>query len=331
MIRRRAVVAASLASTLAPLATPSLAQNQGAFPNRAIRVIVPFAPGGGTDVSTRIWAQRMSEIAGQQFVIDNRGGSGGNIGQEQFIRTPPDGYTVMVTSNGPLTVNRFLYRDMNHDPLRDLLPIGQIFRIEQLLVVTQNFPAQTLQEFVVQARARPGQINYGSAGSGSSLHLAAELFKLRARINLTHVPYRGGGPAMADLMSGTIECMFDSMPSSWPHIRSNTIRPIAMCGTQRHPGLVNVPTMRESGIEGLKDYSAGTWIALFAPLGTPSALVGRIAEWSRQALAEQALRDALARAGADAAWEDATSLHATMVRETAIWGEVVREAGMKAS
>jgi tripartite-type tricarboxylate transporter receptor subunit TctC len=328
MIQRRNLAALLAASALA---APRIASAQAGFPNRAIRVLVPFAAGGGTDVSTRIWAQRMSEIAGQQFVIDNRGGGGGNIGQEQFVRTPPDGYTVMVTSNGPLTVNRFLYRDMNHDPLRDLLPIGQIFRIEQLLVVHPNFPAQTLAEFVAQAKARPGQINYGSAGAGSSLHLAAELFKLRARVNLLHVPYRGGGPAMADLIAGNIQCMFDSMPSSWPQIRSNTIRPVAMCGTRRHPLLPNIPTMRETGVEGLADYAAGTWIGLLAPLGMPPAIVARYAEWSRQALSEQPLQDALARAGADAAWEPAEMLHATMVRETAIWGEVVREAGISAN
>jgi tripartite-type tricarboxylate transporter receptor subunit TctC len=155
MIRRRAALAGALAAPA--LAAPRVAGAQGRFPNRPVRVVVPFAAGGGTDVSTRIWAGRMSEVVGQQFVVDNRGGGGGNIGQEQFVRSPPDGYTIMVTSNGPLTVNRYLYRDMNHDPLRDLLPIGQIFRIEQLLVVHPSFPANTLQEFIAQARARPGR------------------------------------------------------------------------------------------------------------------------------------------------------------------------------
>jgi tripartite-type tricarboxylate transporter receptor subunit TctC len=325
MIRRRT----ALGLLAAPiLAAPRLASAQAGFPNRPIRVVVPFAAGGGTDVSTRIWAARMGEIAGQQFLIDNRGGGGGNIGQEQFVRAAPDGYNIMVTSNGPLTVNRYLYRDMNHDPLRDLLPIGQIFRIEQLLVVHPSFPATTVQEFIAQAQARPGQVNYGSAGAGSSLHLAAELFKLRARVNLTHVPYRGGGPAMADLISGNIHCMFDSMPSSWPQIRANTVRPVAMCGDKRHPLLPNVPTIAEAGVPG---YSAGTWIGLLAPLGTPPALVARIAEWSRQALSEPALGEQLARAGADPAWLPAEELHALMVRETAVWGEVVREAGITAN
>lgn len=323
MIRRRAALAGLLAAPA--LAAPRVAEAQAGFPNRAIRVVIPFAAGGGTDVSTRIWAARMSELAGQQFVIDNRGGGGGNIGQEQLVRSAPDGYTVMVTSNGPLTVNRYLYRDMNHDPLRDLLPIGQIFRIEQLLVVHPSLPAETLRDFILQARARPGQINYGSAGAGSSLHLAAELFKLRARVDLTHVPYRGGGPAMADLISGNIHCMFDSMPSSLPQIRAKAVRPMAMCGDRRHPLLPGVPTIHEAGVEG---YSAGTWIALIAPVGTPQAIVTRFADWSRRALGEEPLREALAQAGADAAWTPAEELHALMVRETAVWGEVMREAGI---
>jgi tripartite-type tricarboxylate transporter receptor subunit TctC len=321
MISRRALVTGLLAA-------PAIAQAQGTYPTRPIRVIVPFAAGGGTDVAARIWAQRMSEIAGQQVIIDNRGGSGGNIGAEAAVRSPPDGYTILLTSNGPLTVNRYLYKDMQHDPLRDLTPIGIVFRIEQLLVVTNNFPPQTVQEFIAAAKARPGAINYGSGGAGSSLHLAAELFKLRAQVNLTHVPYRGGGPAMADLISGNIQCVFDSMPSAWPQIRSGNIRPLGMCGTRRHPLLPNVPTMTEAGVP---NYNAGTWIAIFAPNNTPAPIVARFAELSRTALAEPALGEALARAGADAAWEPAEALHATMVRETAMWGEVVREAGITSS
>jgi tripartite-type tricarboxylate transporter receptor subunit TctC len=325
MMRRRHLLAAALA---APALSPPGALAQGAYPNRPIRVIVPFAAGGGTDVAARIWAQRMSEVAGHQVLIDNRGGGGGNIGAEAAVRSPPDGYTILLTSNGPLTVNRYLYRDMQHDPLKDITPIGIVFRIEQLLVVNKDFRPQTVQEFIADAKARPGQVNYGSGGAGSSLHLAAELFKLRAQVNLTHVPYRGGGPAMADLLSGNIQCVFDSMPSAWPQIRSGGIRPLGMCGTRRHPLLPNVPTMTEAGVP---DYSAGTWIAIFAPNGTPRPIVDRFAEMSRQVLGEPALAEALARAGADAAWEPAELLHQTMVRETAIWGEVIREAGITAN
>lgn len=321
MIARRTALAAFLAA-------PSIASAQGAWPNRAIRVVVPFAAGGGTDVSARIYVARMSEILGQQLVIDNRGGSGGNIGQEQFTRAAPDGYTILLTSNGPLTVNRYLYKDMNHDPLRDLLPIGLILRIEQLLVVHPSLPANNVAEFIALAKARPGALNYGSAGAGSSLHLAAELFKLRAGVNLTHVPYRGGGPAMADLMAGNIQAMFDSMPSSWPQVRGGTVKPLAMCGAKRHPLLPNLPTITEAGVPNCV---AGTWIATLAPIGTPPAIVQRFSEASRQALGEAPLREALARAGADADWSSAADLRALMESDTAQWGEVVREAGITAS
>jgi len=320
MMKRRSLVVGLLAA-------PAIANAQAGYPNRAIRVIVPFAAGGGTDVSARIWAARLSESIGQPVVIDNRGGSGGNIGAEAFIRSPADGYTILLTSNGPLTVNRYLYRDMNYDPLRDLMPIGLVFRIEQLLVVNPAVPARNVQELIALAKARPGVLNYGSGGTGSSLHLAGELFKLRAGVNLTHVPYRGGGPAMADLIAGNIQAMFDSMPSSLPQIRAGTVRGLAMCGARRHPLTPDLPTMEEAGVP---NYVAGTWIAIFAPVGTPPAIAARFGEISRNALAEPGLKEALARVGADAESSTPEELHAIMVRETAVWGEVVREAGISA-
>jgi tripartite-type tricarboxylate transporter receptor subunit TctC len=183
-------------------------------------------------------------------------------------------------------------------------------------------------EFIAMAKAKPGEVNFGSGGSGSSLHLAGELFKLRAGVNLTHVPYRGGGPAMADLTAGNIQAVFDSMPSALPQVRGGRVRALAMCGLKRHPLLPEVPTMQEAGVAG---YNAGTWIATFAPLGTPQAVLEKFAATSRAALAEPALRDALARAGGDAESSTAQELTDLMVRETAQWGEVVREAGIVAN
>jgi tripartite-type tricarboxylate transporter receptor subunit TctC len=310
------------------LATPAIVTAQPAWPVRPIRMVVPFAAGGGTDVLSRIYAQRMTELLGQPVLIDNRGGSGGNIGAEMVVRAPPDGYTLMITSNGPSTVNRFLYKDMSFDPIKDLMPIGLVFRIEQLLIIYPGLPVTTVAEFIAMAKAKPGEVNFGSGGSGSSLHLAGELFKLRARVNLTHVPYRGGGPAMADLTAGNIQAVFDSMPSALPQVRGGRVRALAMCGLKRHPLLPEVPTMQEAGVEG---YNAGTWIATFAPLGTPASVLEKFAATSRAALAEPALRDALARAGGDAESSTAQELTDLMVRETAQWGEVVREAGIVAN
>lgn len=313
---------------IAALAAPAIARAQAPWPNRPIRLVIPFAAGGGTDVAGRVYAARMSEVLGQQVLIDNRGGSGGNIGAEAVVRAAPDGYTFLMTSNGPSTVNRFLYKDMTFDPQRDLLPVGQIFRIEQLLVVTPSLPANSVAEYIALARARPGEITAGSGGSGSSIHLALELFKLKTGLNIVHVPYRGGGPAMTDLMAGTIHSMFDSMPSSLPQIRAGRVRPLGMCGTRRHPLLPDVPTIAEAAVPG---YDAGTWIALFAPVGTPPAIVQRLSEVSAAALAEPGLRDGLARVGADAASSTPQELAALMQRETIQWGEVVRIAGITAN
>jgi len=313
---------------IAALAAPAIARAQAPWPNRPIRLVIPFAAGGGTDVAGRVYAARMSEVLGQQVLIDNRGGSGGNIGAEAVVRAAPDGYTFLMTSNGPSTVNRFLYKDMTFDPQRDLLPVGQIFRIEQLLVVTPSLPANSVADYIALARARPGEITAGSGGSGSSIHLALELFKLKTGLNIVHVPYRGGGPAMTDLMAGTIHSMFDSMPSSLPQIRAGRVRPLGMCGTRRHPLLPDVPTIAEAAVPG---YDAGTWIALFAPVGTPPAIVQRLSEVSAAALAEPGLRDGLARVGADAASSTPQELAALMQRETIQWGEVVRIAGITAN
>jgi tripartite-type tricarboxylate transporter receptor subunit TctC len=312
----------------ATLAAPLIARAQVAWPTRPVRIILPFAAGGGTDVAARVYVPRLSELLGQPVLIDNRGGSGGNIGAEMVVRAPPDGYTLLLTSNGPSTVNRFLYKDMTFDPARDLLPVGQIFRIEQLLVVHPALPAQTVAEFIALARARPGEITSGSGGSGSSIHLALELFKMRARVNITHVPYRGGAPAMTDLVAGTIHSMFDSMPSSLPQIRAGRVRPLGMCGTRRHALLPDVPTIAEAGVPG---YDAGTWIAVFAPVGTPPEIVRRFSEVSAGALAEPGLREALARVGADAESSTPDQLAETMRRDTLQWGEVVREAGIVAN
>lgn len=322
-ITRRGALASA-----AMLAAPRIATAQGSWPTRPVRVILPFAAGGGTDVAGRVYAQRMSELLGQPVLIDNRGGSGGNIGAEMVVRAPPDGYTILLTSNGPSTVNRYLYKDMTFDPQRDLAPIGLIFRIEQLLVVTPSLPANSVAEYIALARAKPGEITAGSGGSGSSIHLALELFKLRAGVNIVHVPYRGGGPAMTDLMAGTIHSMFDSMPSSLPQIRAGRVRALGMCGTRRHPLLPDVPTIGEAGVPG---YEAGTWIAVFAPLGTPAAIIRRFGEVSAAALAEPGLREGLARVGADAESSSPDALAEIMRRETAQWGEVVREAGIVAN
>ncbi|WP_439596743.1 Bug family tripartite tricarboxylate transporter substrate binding protein [Falsiroseomonas sp.] len=314
---RRLVLVAGAAA----LAAPALAQS--AWPARPIRLVVPFAAGGGTDVVARIYAAKMSELLGQPMTVDNRGGAGGNFGIENVVRSPADGYSLLLSSNGPVAVNRFLYPGLPFDPLRDLAPVSLAFRIEQALVVRPDLPAADVAEFV--ALARREELHWGSGGTGSTLHLAGALFNLRAGVRLAHVPYRGSAPAMADLLAGRIDAMFDSLPSCVPLIRAGQLRVLALCAARRHPLLPEVPTMQESGIA---DYEAGTWGAVFAPRQTPEAVLARLAAATQQALADPATRARLATAGGDAQASTPQELGALLQADSAMWGEVVRQANI---
>ncbi|MBU8536809.1 Bug family tripartite tricarboxylate transporter substrate binding protein [Falsiroseomonas tokyonensis] len=319
---RRRLLAAGAAGLASPALAPS-ALAQPAWPTRPIRLVVPFAAGGGTDVVARIYATKMSELLGQPMAVDNRGGAGGNVGIENVVRSLADGYSLLLSSNGPVAVNRFLYPGLPFDPLRDLAPVSLAFRIEQALVVRPGLPAASVAEFVSLARTR--ELHWGSGGTGSTLHLAGALFNLRAGVQLTHVPYRGSAPALADLLAGRIDAMFDSLPSCLPQIRAGQLRALALCAAARHPLLPGVPTMQEAGIDG---YEAGTWGAVFAPRGTPEAILQRLSAATQQALADPATRDRLAAAGADAQSSTPQELDALLRADSARWGEVVREANI---
>ncbi len=315
-LSRRALLAASAA-----LPAPALAQ--APFPNRAIRLVVPFAAGGGTDIVARIYAQKMSELLGQPMVVENRAGAGGNVGLENIVRSAPDGYSLVLSSNGPVAVNRHLFRDMPFDPSTDLLPISLTFRIEQALVVNPTLPVNSVQEFIALAKQR--ELTWGSGGAGSSLHLAGELFNLRAGVRLVHVPYRGGAPAMNDLVAGNIHAMFDSLPSLVPQLRGGRVKGLAICATKRHALVPELPTMQEAGVA---NYEAGTWGAVFAPKGTPQPVIAKLAATTREALTHQPTVDALARAGGDAEYCTPDELAATLQREIALWGQVIRQANI---
>jgi len=324
-ISRRRWLAASAAALAAPLAAPSIARAQGAWPNRPVRMVVPFAAGGGTDVLARILANDLGPRLGQPVVVENRGGSGGNLGMEQVVRAAPDGYTLLMGTNGPMAVNRHLYRGMSFDPAKDFVPITMAFRIEQVLVVHPALPARSVAELVALAKARPGQLNFGSAGTGSALHLAGALFVLRTGTDIVHVPYRGGGPAMNDLVAGNINMMFDSLPSCEPQIKAGRVRALAMCAAKRHHLLPDLPTMQEAGVA---NYAAGAWGALFAPKGTPQPVVDKVAQVMREALSNADLRARLARSGGDAEPSTPAELAQILAGETEVWGRVVREANI---
>lgn len=323
MLHRRHLLTAG-----ALLAMPAIARAQGSFPNRPIRLVVPFAAGGGTDVLARILANGMTERLGQQVIVENRTGAGGNIAMEYVVRAPADGYTLLMGTNGAIAVNRHLYKGLSFDPLKDLAPISLAFRIEHLLAVNANLPAKNVQELIAMAKAKPGELTFGSGGTGSMIHLAGELFKLRTGIDIVHVPYRGGGPAMNDLVAGTISMMFDSIPSADPQIKAGRVKALAVCGAKRHPLLPEVPTMVEAGVP---NYEAGSTGGVFAPKETPAEIIGALNKSVADCVANAAFKEQLFKAGGDAEASTPAALMTMSVQESALWEKVVDEAKITAN
>ncbi|WP_439597499.1 Bug family tripartite tricarboxylate transporter substrate binding protein [Falsiroseomonas sp.] len=303
------------------LATPALAQ--GWTPTRPLRFVVPFPPGGATDVVARVIADRMQEKLGQPVTVENRTGAGGNVGVENVVRSPADGLTILMGTTGTLTINPHLYTNMGFNPATDLTPIGMAFSTDHVLIVHPSVPAQNLQEFLALLRARPNALSYGSGGNGSSTHLVPELFKLVARVEMQHVPYRGSAPALNDTVAGNVQVMLDQLPSALPQVQGGRVRALAVTGPRRSSLLPDLPTFAESG---LADAQATSWGAVMAPAGLPAATTERLSAVLREVLAEPGVQQRLAAAGADAVTSTPAELAATMRDETAKWGRVIREA-----
>lgn len=307
----------------AMLAAPAVARAQSWAPTRPIRFVVPFPAGGGTDVAARILGERLQEALGQPVVVENRTGSGGNLGMENVVRSPADGHTIVMGTTGTLTINPHLYANLGFDPARDLAPISMAFTTDHVLIVNPGVPAQTAQEFLALARARSGQLTYGSAGSGSSTHMVAELFRLAADIQVLHVPYRGSAPALNDTVAGTVQFMLDQLPSAIGQIQGGRVRALAVTGPRRAALLPDVPTVAEIGLAGAESTS---WGAVLAPAGTPAPAIARMNAVLREAAAQPAVRERMAAAGADAAASTPEELVARMGRENERWARVVRDA-----
>jgi len=250
-------------------AVPGHAQT---YPAKSIRIVVPFAPGGGADIIARVIGQKMSETWGQQVIVDNRAGASGNIGAEIVAKSPADGYTLLMASSA-LAINPSVYKSVPYDAVKDFAPITQPGLLPNILVVHPSLPARSVKDLVALAKSKPGQLSYASAGAGTGTHLAAEMFKLMAGVDLVHVPYKGGGALISDLLSGQVPLTFATLPSVMPYIKAERVRPLAVTTTQRWPGLPQVPTMMESGY---KDFEISTWIGLLAPAGTPKEIVARL-------------------------------------------------------
>ncbi|WP_246523254.1 Bug family tripartite tricarboxylate transporter substrate binding protein [Neoroseomonas eburnea] len=320
-MNRRTLLAAGFA---APFAR---AHAQAAWaPNRPIRFIVPFVAGGSTDVAARIIADRMGETLGQPVVVENRGGSGGNIGGDIVAKAPPDGHTILMGVTGLLSTNRHIYRQMPFDPDRDLAPVSMAYTADMAIVVTNGLPVRTLAEFVALAKANPGKYSFGSSGHGASTHTAAELFRLAAGIDMVHVPYRGSGAAMNDLVAGNIEMMLVQIAGAAGNIRANQIRALAATGPRRHALIPDVPSIAEAGYPQAE---ATSWGCVMVPAGTPAPVVLRLSQSVQDAVAHPPVAQRLERAGVDGAASSPEQLAAFIRSEGEKWGRVVREAGIR--
>jgi tripartite-type tricarboxylate transporter receptor subunit TctC len=318
---------AALAATMCALAAllPPCAVAQ-AYPTKPVRLMVPFPPGGSTDIVARVVSQRLGERLGQPIVIENRGGAGGMIGTEAAAKAAPDGYTLTVGSTSTHVVAPSVYQKLDYDPVKDFAPISLIAVTPYLLVVNPAVPARSLKEFIELARARPGQLNYASAGTGSTTHLAMEMLKSAAGIYILHIPYNCNGPAGTAVIGGQVEALFGSLPAVLPHAKSGRVRALAVGSLKRSPALPEVPTVAESGFPG---FDASLWLAIMAPAGTPAPVIERLQREIVALIGNEEMRAALDKAGAEAQASTPAELAAMIKDGVGKYAKIVKMAGMK--
>jgi tripartite-type tricarboxylate transporter receptor subunit TctC len=320
VICRRALLAAALSLC----AGGTFAQS---YPSKPIRLIVPFTPGGSTDILGRAIGQKLAEALAQQVVIENRPGAGGSIGAEAAARAAPDGYTLLMGHIGTLAVNPSLYPKLGYDPLKSFVPVAWVARVTNVLVVNPAVPAQSVQELIRLAHDQPGRLRYGSGGNGSAAHLATEYFKLRTQTDIVHVPYKGTGPAVTDLLGGQIEVMMTGAPAVMSHVKAGKMRALAISSAQRIESLPDLPTIAEAGVPG---FEAIQWYGVVAPTGTPEAVITRLNAEINRALATPELKARLVAEGAEAAPTTPQAFGAFIAAEIERWRPVIQKAGLKA-
>jgi tripartite-type tricarboxylate transporter receptor subunit TctC len=324
MITRRRLVALSAASALVPGLAARRAQAQ-AWPRHFVRLVAPFPAGGGTDAVARVLANRLSEVWGQQMVIENKGGAGGNIAFEMVARSDPDGYTVLITAIN-LVINRFLYASVGYDAEADFAPVSLICQYPNLMVVPNSSPAKSVMEFIAHAKANRGKITFASSGTGTSTHLSGELFKRMAGIEMTHVPYRGVALALNDVIPGRVDVMFNTMAGVLQHARNGQLRGLAVTTAERFPTAPEFPTVAESGVPG---FDVASWYGFFFPAKTPPDIVRKLHVDTVAVLAEPAIRDKLEQLGVGIIGSTPEELAAQVRREAERWGPVIKAAGIK--
>ncbi len=301
-----------------------LAQN---FPTKPIRFIVPFPAGGGADLWARVIGQKLTDAWGQNVIVDNRSGASGIIGTELASKAVPDGYTLLLGTTGTHATNPVVFSKLPYDSIKHFAPISNFVDTPFMLVAHPSIPVKSIRDLIGLANARPGQLNYASFGNGSSAHLAGELFKSVAKLDIVHVPYRGGPPAMVDLLGGQVSMMFNSLPAVTPHVKSGRLRGIAVASAARAKGMPDIPTFAEAGLPGIE---AGSWYGVFAPAGTPKAVIAKLNSEIVNMLKLPDVQQRLATEGADPIGNSPAEFAAQVTRDIAKWGKVARESGIRA-
>jgi tripartite-type tricarboxylate transporter receptor subunit TctC len=319
--RRQALLAA--AGCALGLALPARVQ---AYPTRAIRIVVPFTPGGSSDVLARAVGVELSRMLNQPVVIDNVPGAGGSIGAEKAAKSVPDGYTLLMGHTGTLAINPAVYPRLGYDPLREFTPVAWVARVPNVLVVNASVHARTLHELVAQAKAKPGSLAYGSGGNGSAAHTTMEYFKMQTGTSFLHIPYRGTAPSVSDLLAGQVQVLFTGVPALLPHTKAGKIRALAVSSPKRLAVLPDVPTVAESGLPGTAGFEADQWYGLVAPAGTPADVVALLNQHVNRALGSEEVRTRLAAEGAEPTPATPQAFGALIAREIPRWNKVVRNA-----
>jgi tripartite-type tricarboxylate transporter receptor subunit TctC len=307
------------------LAVVPAAFGQG-FPSKPIRLICPFPPGGAVDIASRAIADALSKVTGQSVVVENKPGAGGNLGGEQAAKSAPDGYTLFMTTSGIQAINPFLYAKMPFDPNKDFAPVIALVQLSNVLVLHPSVPFTSVQELIAAAKAKPGSITAASSGSGTSIHMSLELFKYLTGTDILHVPYKGSSPAVADLMGGQVQIMFDNIPSALPHIKSGKLKALATTGPKRAAALPDLPTIAESGVAG---YESGVWFGLVAPTGTPKDVIDKLNADTRKAMALPDFQKRMTDLGYELLGTTPAEMSEMIQGELKRWGPVVKASGAK--
>lgn len=295
------------------------------YPQRAVRIVVPFAAGGSTDVVARVLAAKLAEEFKQPFVVDNRAGASGNIGADLVAKALPDGYTLLMATTGILSINEFLYKSMSYRPARDLVPVSYTSLISNILVVAPSVPASNVGELIALAKSTPGALSFASSGPGSSTHLSGELFKAMTGTDIFHVPYRGSAMALTDLVAGQVSMLFDNAPSSMPFVQSGKLKALAVTSKKRLPNLPNVPTLNEAGVTG---YESLSWSGIVAPAGTPNAVVQKLNKAIDRILKTEDVRQRFEALGVEPVGGPPEAFTRQITTEAEKWSKVIKSAGI---